>query len=82
MSDPLLERLAAAAARGLPVVLVSRCGAGDNADGAYYRGSVDKYERRGLLVADYLHLNALQVGRWCRGGACWRAGGACAHAWL
>lgn len=51
--------------RGVPVVVVSRCRRGNNYDDCYYRGSRDKYERRGVLLGGFEHLNAVQVGGAC-----------------
>ncbi|KAG2422966.1 hypothetical protein HXX76_015637 [Chlamydomonas incerta] len=60
LSAALTDQLAAAASR-LPVVLVSRCGCGANADDHYYRGSAAKYSGRGLLLEGFPHCNALQA---------------------
>ncbi|PNH04850.1 putative L-asparaginase, partial [Tetrabaena socialis] len=60
LPSALLEQLAPWAAR-MPLVLVSRCQQGNNYDDNYYRGSREKYERRGFLLSGFEHLNAVQA---------------------
>ncbi|KXZ43548.1 hypothetical protein GPECTOR_87g410 [Gonium pectorale] len=45
----------------LPIAIVSRCGVGNNYDDCYYRGSRDKYERRGFLLAGFEHCTPMQA---------------------
>ena len=57
----LIEQLAPWTRR-LPIVIVSRCGAGANHDDWHYRGSRQKYESRGFLLGDgYEQLTPLQA---------------------
>lgn len=46
----------------LRVVLTSRCSEGGNADDHFYKGSIDKYVRRGFVLRDgYMHLDTIKA---------------------
>lgn len=60
LSSALVDRLAPWTAH-LPVVIATRCATGGNFDDHYYRGSREKYESRGFLLAEYSHLTAVQA---------------------
>ncbi|EFJ44511.1 hypothetical protein VOLCADRAFT_95209 [Volvox carteri f. nagariensis] len=60
LAAALIEQLARWTSH-IPVVIATRCAVGSNFDDHYYRGSRDKYERRGFLLADFAHLTATQI---------------------
>ncbi|KAI8805204.1 Asparaginase/glutaminase [Cladochytrium replicatum] len=56
-----LEALSPAWTSRIPVVLVSRCATGGNYDDVAYKGSKEKYRRKGFLLDEYEGLNPIQA---------------------
>ncbi|MGE0371664.1 MAG: asparaginase [Hyphomonadaceae bacterium] len=61
LSDEWIEALSPEWTGKMPIAVVSRAMKGANFNDSYYRGSLQKYEDRGFLLTDYVHLNPMQA---------------------
>lgn len=57
----MIEQLSPKWTSQMTIVITSRCATGNNHDDHHYRGSREKYEGRGFVLAGYEHLTALQA---------------------
>lgn len=57
----LIEQLSPDWTSQMPIVIVSRCGSGNNYDDYQYAGSREKYESRGFRLSGYEQMTPLQA---------------------
>jgi L-asparaginase len=61
LANDLIDELSEGWTNKLPIILSSRCSVGLSYDDNYYKGSKEKYERKGFVIEDYSSLNPLQA---------------------
>jgi len=61
ISNSLIETLSPEHTSKMPIIIVSRCANGTNCDDYLYKGSLEKYEKKGFRISGYEHLNPQQA---------------------
>ncbi len=57
----IVESLSAEWTSKIPIVIATRCETGSNYNDFLYKGGLEKYEKYGFIVKDFLRLNGLQT---------------------